>query len=289
MKTELKKVNMLNDSMFKAVFRSIEARRMVASFLNGITGIPVNDLINADYQGGELSKKNIKEKGKTSDIIIKIEDNKQIILECNQQKTDELFVKNTSYAFSIISETIPINAKASKNYPHVILVNIDDFNAFKTKRPILHFQIQDEEGHIESEIYNSFHLIIENAKNSHYNINKEVKKVSELLKMNNVDEMKEKFKGDDDYMAAIRKVEDLSTNPNFVGYYDIEEARRQDKEDMKNTGIRIGMERGIKQGENKRNIAIARNLRAMNMKTEDISKATGLSVKEIENILKEKA
>jgi hypothetical protein len=52
-------------------------------------------------------------------------------------------------------------------------------------------------------------------------------------------------------MAAIRKVEDLSTNPNFVGYYDIEEARRQDKEDMKNTGIRIGMERGIKKGKKK--------------------------------------
>jgi hypothetical protein len=70
--------------------------------------------------------------------------------------------------------------------------------------------------------------------------------------------MKEKFKGDDDYMAAIRKVEDLSTDPDFIGYYDIEQAKRQDLEDMKKTGIRIGMERGITQGENKRNIEIAK-------------------------------
>jgi predicted nucleic-acid-binding Zn-ribbon protein len=154
MNTEVKKleeVNMLNDSMFKAVFRSIEARRMVASFLNGITGIPIKDLMNADYQGGELPKKNISEKGKTSDIIVKIENNRQIILECNQYKTDELYVKNTSYAFSIISEIIPIDAKASIDYPYVILVNIDNFNAFKTKRPILHFKLRDEEGHIENE------------------------------------------------------------------------------------------------------------------------------------------
>jgi predicted transposase/invertase (TIGR01784 family) len=86
-------------------------------------------------------------------------------------------------------------------------------------------------------------------------------------------------------MAAIRKVEDLSTNPNFVGYYDIEEARRQDKEDMKNTGIRIGMERGIKEGENQRNIAIAKKAVSMGLTLEDIVKLTSLSKKEIENIM----
>jgi hypothetical protein len=237
---KLDEVNMLNDSMFKALFRSIEARGMVANFLSGITGIPVKDLLNADYEGGELPKRNIKEKTKVSDIIVKIENNGKIILECNQYKTDVLFEKNSGYAFSILSETIPIGLKSSEEYPYIILVNIDNFNYFKTERPVLHFKLRDEEGHIENELYNSFHLIIENAKDSHYNINKEVKKVSELLKMTKVTEMKKKFKGDNDYMAAIRKVEDLSTDPNFVGYYDVEEARRQDKEDMKNTGIRIG-------------------------------------------------
>lgn len=100
--------------------------------------------------------------------------------------------------------------------------------------------------------------------------------------MKNITEMKEKFKGDDDYMAAIRKVEDLSTDPDFIGYYDIEEAKRQDLEDMKKTGIRIGME----QGENKRNIEIAKELLKRDMDLKDISAITKLSIKEIENIKK---
>jgi predicted transposase/invertase (TIGR01784 family) len=263
--------------MFKALFRSVEAREMVSKFLNAITGIPVRDLMNASYQGGELPKKNIKEKGKTSDIIIRIENDKHIILECNQYYSDNIFEKNTSYLFSIASEKIKINAK---KYPLVILVNIDNFNFYKTTKPILHFMARDEEGIIEHDLYNSFHLILENVVNTKYNIDTEIKKVSELLKMTEINEMKEKFKGDESYMAAIRKVEDLSTDPNFIGYYDIEEARRQDLEDMKNTGIRIGIE----QGETNKQIEIAKNLLNMNLSVEQIQKATGLTKEEIDTL-----
>jgi predicted transposase/invertase (TIGR01784 family) len=90
-------------------------------------------------------------------------------------------------------------------------------------------------------------------------------------------------------MAAIRKVEDLSTDPNFIGYYDIEEARRQDLEDMKNTGIRIGMERGvekgIEQGVEQNKIEIAKNLLNMNLSIEQIKEATGLEIDEIKSLM----
>jgi predicted transposase/invertase (TIGR01784 family) len=281
-KTSLQNVNLLNDAMFKALFRSVEAREMVSKFLNAITGIPVNDLMNASYQGGELPKKNIKEKGKTSDIIIRIENDKHIILECNQHYSDNIFKKNTSYLFSIASEKIKINEKI---YPQVILVNIDNFNIYETKKPILHFMLRDKEGIIEHNLYNSFHIILENIGNTKYNIDTEIKKVSELLKMTQIREMKEKFKGDESYMAAIRKVEDLSTDPNFIGYYDIEEARRQDLEDMKNTGIRIGMEKGIEQGIEQRNIDIAKKMINENEPIEKIMNYTSLSKEELENLM----
>ncbi len=37
------------------------------------------------------------------------------------------------------------------------------------------------------------------------------------------------------YMAAIRRVEDLSRDPRFVGYYDIEEANRQARIEFEQT------------------------------------------------------
>jgi predicted transposase/invertase (TIGR01784 family) len=81
-------------------------------------------------------------------------------------------------------------------------------------------------------------------------------------------------------MAAIRKVEDLSTDPNFIGYYDIEEARRQDLEDMKNTGIRIGMEKG----EVNKQIEIAKKMINENEPIEKIMNYTSLSKEEIEKL-----
>ena len=281
MNVKLKSINMLNDALFKSLFRSIEAREMVSNFLSELTGIKKEILMNADYQGGELPKKKLKEKGKQSDIIIKIEHDNRIILEMNQYKTDFIFEKNVSYAFSIASETI---MSGSKKYPYVIMISFDNFNKFKSKYPILNFKLRDEYGNIESEQYQSIHLILENIVNNEYTISKETKKLISLLKKTTIEEMEKEFKGDDTYMACIRKGEDLSTDPDFVGYYDIEEARKQENWEFKQTGIRIGKEEGKKEGERNKQIEIAKNLFSMDMKIEDISKATGLSIEELKNI-----
>ena len=274
---KLKNINMLNDAMFKALFRSIEAREMVSNFLSELTGIDKEILMNADYQGGELIKKKLDEKGKTSDIIIKIDRHNKIILEMNQYLTDYIFEKNVSYVFSIASETI---LSGSKNYPNVIMISFDNFNKYKTDKPILEFKLRDQYGNIETNQYHSIHLIIENIINSKYNINKETKKLISLLKKKTVNEMEKEFKGDDTYMAAIRKVEDLSTDPDFVGYYDIEEARKQENWEFKQTGIREGFEQGVKE----KQIEIAKNLLSLDIDIEDISVATGLSIEEINNL-----
>lgn len=270
------KISLLNDYAFKSLFRSIEAREMVATFLSAITGIEKQLLMEADYQGGELPKKNTREKAKTSDIIVKIKKDNKLVLEMNQFKSSNIFEKNANYVFSILTETMEIK---QKDYPKVILINIDNFNAFQTDKPILDFKLRDEEGHIETNQYHSIHLVLENVVNLKYNIHEEIKKTVELLTTNTLEEMKDKFKGDGIYMAAIRKVEDLSKDPNFVGYYDVEEARRQELEDMYDTGVSEGIE------QNK--IEIAKQLLALGtISIEDISKATGLSISKIEELQK---
>ena len=268
---------MLNDAMFKALFRSVEARRVVASFLSSLTGIDESLLIEAEYQGGELPKKILKEKGKTSDIIIKIDDGNKLILEMNQDFTDKIFEKNTSYAFSIASETV---LSGTKKYPKVILINFDNFNYFKTDEAILNFKLRDEYGHIETNQYHSIHLVLENIVNLKYNKDSEVSRLIKLLTTDSIEKMEEEFKGDERYMACVRKVEELSTDPNFVGYYDIEEAIRQDIEDATESGLRIGREEGTE----KSRIEIAKNLLSLNINIEDISKATSLSLNEIEQL-----
>ncbi len=188
----------------------------------------------------------------------------------NQYPNNHIFEKNTSYAFSVISESIPIS---TKRYPTVILINLDYFNKYQTKKSILHFKLRDEEGTIETEMYDSYHLILENIVNEKYNKDSEIQKVVKLLMSKKIEEMIDQFKGDEKYMAAIRKVEDLSKDPNFVGYYDKEEAHKWDLEDMRETGYDEGVR--------KRSIEIAQAMLKNREPIDKILKYTNLTVEEI--------
>ena len=43
-------------------------------------------------------------------------------------------------------------------------------NRFHTEKPILIFNIRDEDGHVETELYTSVHLVLENFNNPKYTI-----------------------------------------------------------------------------------------------------------------------
>jgi len=80
------KINLYNDKLFKAFFTSIEARGMVSSFLSAITGIDKEKFINATYIGGLEEPINVnKEKGKRTDIIVKVDNYNRIIVEMNSK------------------------------------------------------------------------------------------------------------------------------------------------------------------------------------------------------------
>ena len=212
-----KEINLLNDAMFKALFRSEEARDIIANVISILLGIDKEKLIYAEYNSGELVKNKLFEKGKVCDIIIKIDNDNKIILEMNGSLNNNIFDKNATYSFTIINEGI--RKEGNKYiYPNVVLINFDAFNKFKTDKGILDFRIRDEEGHIETPIYRSIHLMLENLVNKEYN--KDIKKLAEFLSIKDIDTLRKTYEGDKNYMACIRRVEELSTDPDFVGYYD---------------------------------------------------------------------
>ncbi len=174
-----KEINLQNDCLFKAFMTNPNSREMVSSVISELTGIDKKLLLNATYIGGEeIAKKNMQEKKQATDMTIRINDHMQIIVEMNQFYTQDIFDKSSLYAMSRIVET----TKPKKMYGGIILINIDNFNLFETKKPIIEFYIQDEEGHIETKSYKSIHIILENCKESTYNVGKEIKKFAEFLK-----------------------------------------------------------------------------------------------------------
>ena len=89
-------------------------------------------------------------------------------------------------------------------------------------------------------------------------------------------------------MACIRRVEELSTDPDFVGYYDLEEAHKQDLSDSYETGYDDGMNKGKEagkiEGKKEEKLEIAKVMLSKNICVKDISDITGLSIEEIEKL-----
>jgi len=291
---KLDKIDILNDACFKSLFRSVEARGMFARFLSAVTGISKEDLLNAEYIGGELPKERLTERGKIADIIVKVKNSQQIIIEMNKYKSPYIFEKNTSYAYSVINE---YTKRGIKKYPTTILINIDNFNAFNTDAPILYFKLRDQYGNEEHQLYNSIHIILENFKNPKYNIGKEITKYLEFITAQEFSDIENISEGDEDYMAAFRKVEDLSTDPEFIGYYDYEEAHKDDIEMAEyfgyengvkqgiEQGTKLGIEQGTKLGLEQRNKEMVISMKEKGLSLEMIADISNLSIEEVETIL----
>ena len=241
-------INMYNDILFKYFIRCEETRPVVAEFLSKVTGISKEDLMNADYLGGvEHKTEKNKEKVKISDIIVKVDDFNRIVIEMNQTYTPSIFNKNTSYAFSVVSSSMKKGKKYKKN--KVLLVNIDKFNHFKTKRPILNFKLKDEENHIENEMYNSYHIIVDNFTKRNYNkIEKEIVKFIRFLNHTSIEEMKKDYEGDIDYMAGIVSLEDYMKDIDKYGLlYDYKEETESMMEEKIEYEVELAKEQKVKE------------------------------------------
>ena len=141
-------------------------------------------------------------------------------------------------------------------YKKVFLVNIDNFNHFKVKEPVIPFGTKYEELE-EHDLYTSYHVILENITNTNYNIDKEVRKFGEFLGLKlSIEELKEKYREDGKYMNIARKAEKFMRDNNLVQYNDLEASHQYEIKDSYDTGKNEGRSEGLKT----RSFEIAKNL-----------------------------
>ena len=230
----------------------------------------------------------------TSDILVKVNSSVVLILEMNYQSTVNLFSKNTTYAFGVLLE---LTKPKQERYPKVYLINFNGFSPFHTKKEIIYFKMRNENGETEeTDLLESIHINLVNIQKRGYNVSKRIKKFVNFLLTERLEELVKKYGKDEEYMAMVRTVEQLYTDPKYIGYYDVAEAERQEKEDIyltgalngeakgRASGLQEGRASGIKEGKAIRDEEIARNLKTLNVPLSMIEKATGLSIREINKL-----
>lgn len=137
---------------------------------------------------------------------------------------------------------------------------------------------QDSDGNVEDYGLEKYKIDLEYIENKYYN-NDELtrrEKIFLMFKESNREKLKEISKGDKIMDKIYKRLDKLSEDEALSLLYDEKEREEEKKQAEIEYAEEHGLNKGIKQ--------TAKNLLLMNMKVEDISKATGLSIEEINNL-----
>ena len=141
----------------------------------------------------------------------------------------------------------------------------------------------DEKGkYVLDEKFTNYHINMEKVRKIDYN-KKEISKFEKIL-MILQEESKEKLrkisKGDKELVEMVKKIEEMSYDPEVIGLYDKE---RMDKL-VHDIDVKYAKEDGIEQGSKQEKIAIAKNMVKDKVPTNTIIKYTNLTKQEIESL-----
>ncbi len=169
----------------------------------------------------------------------------------------------------------------------MILININNFNRHQVKVPIQVFQLKDQLGNIDQDVgVKIYDVILENLVDPRYNDNIVLEKFGKFFKTDNLEELKEISKGDEELMSAFAKINTLTKGEDGAYYYDYDADREEDlfyaREEAREEGHREGHKEGRKEGMQ----LLIQNMLESGMNNQEISKITKMSIKEIQNLLK---
>ena len=272
-----------NDRAFKEVFLNPNNSDLLKALLEFILKIKIDKL---EIKKTELLSGNVNIKDKRVDAIVHT-GNKKIEIEINSQNKDYLHTRSTAYICNIYQS----NASVGDTYNEdtdIIQVNLT-WGLGRNNEEMKIFKIMNEKGELYVKNFIIYEINMDYYDKIWYSKNEDEIKKNQYMIMLDLDkkELKSmpKDKIVDKYITNVTIVND---DPEFQKYMSEEEDKKKIQNSLlseaKESGYISGISDGISEGENKKSIEIAKNLLSMNMPLEDISKATGLSIEEINKI-----
>lgn len=288
---KLRFIDLKSDTTFKYLYKNEKTRVWFHRIIKEKFGL---DLSTYKIVDNELNTGN---NVKDYRIDINLEKgNTAVIIEMNKDYYDFLETKSYQYLFRTAGRRFLSGEDYENTQTKLILFN--NFRNEKIKElktgnyifmdPLTGLVIEDIE---------SYEIYLPNFKNSCYD-SSEVDVSLSLFSAKSYDNMRELTSNPLD-LLIIEELERLAMDESFLFEYDREIVRKKTENSIRkesyNNGVMDGMEKGIKQGmkqgveqgEKNKQIEIARNLLKTDLSLKQISKATTLSEKEIEEIANE--
>ena len=272
-----------NDRAFKEVFLNPDNSDLLKALLEFILKIKIDKL---EIKKTELLSGNVNIKDKRVDAIVHT-GNKKIEIEINSQNKDYLHTRSTAYICNIYQS----NASVGDTYNEdtdIIQVNLT-WGLGRNNDEMKIYKIMNEKGELYVKNFIIYEINMDYYDKIWYSKNEDEIKKNQYMIMLDLDkkELKSmpKDKIVDKYITNVTIVND---DPEFQKYMSEEEDKKKIQNSLlseaKEEGISQGISQGYTSGINDGIKQTAKNLLLMNMPIEDISKATGLSIEEINKL-----
>mgnify|MGYP003293334975 CR=1 FL=1 len=275
-KIDLDNITGLSDTMFKAIMSTNED--ILVKILNSIFS---NNIKNIKYLNGELPISEFIEKGRRLDLYIE-EDESIIDIEVTNNYNITMIDRNLGFLSKMYTSTVEKGDDYTLYKPTKTINLIGNKSNEKMK---LICSYTDQFGDIISNKLIYCEIYIQNFIELWYNKNEdEINKYKYLIMLGLNKKELNRFNleyGDEivsEYTNAFNKI---LVDESFLPLFDKEEDERR----IKNTIRKISFEDGKEDGKQQRNIEIAKNLLNNNVDIEIISKSTGLTIDEINNLM----
>ena len=275
-----------NDRAFKEVFLNPNNIDLLKALLEFILKIKIDKL---EIKKTELLSGNVNIKDKRVDALV-YTGNKKIDIEINSQYEKYLNPRNTAY----ICNTYQSHTLIGKEYNQqtdIVQVNLT-WGLGAEEDIMTKYMIMNENGKLFVKNFIIYEINMDYYNKLFCKNEDEIKKNLYVIMLDlDKKELKNmpKDKIVDKYITNVTIVND---DPEFQKYMSEEEDKRKIQNSLlseaKEEGISQGIEQGYTSGISDGIKQTAKNLLSMNMTLEDISKATGLSVEEINKLKNEK-
>lgn len=268
---EGKVVPLSNDLVFKNVVKNVVNRDFLAKIINLVTGIDYNYLFkNMIIIDPDIPDKSIYMHHNEQDVIVTL-DNKFINIEMSNNKaTNKRKNEITSHRYA--SSMYEKGSDYSKSYIFYQIA-IENYNIFKNKDLVIEVGLTDlKNGELETEEFRKFHVNLKNIPNKCYNELSERERYFKLFLIDDIEELDKISMGDNIMKKVVETVKSLSSDPMFM--------TELEKQKLDEYCSKVAISEAKKENQ----IEIAKRLLNEKIDISIISKATGLSVDEINNL-----
>ncbi|WP_252229718.1 Rpn family recombination-promoting nuclease/putative transposase [Clostridium sp. ZBS15] len=269
------------DFVFKNIFGSEKNPQILISFLNA-TLKPVEKISKVEIKGVDIEKHFIEDKYSRLDIKA-ITDKNEIINVEIQLKNEHNMIKRSMYYLSKMYEEQLAEGEDYSKLERTVCINILNFKYLKTDKFHTGYRLKEIESNEELTDIIEMHFI-EIPKLQDDSDEKDMLVAwTEFLK----DPESEKVRNLEMSIKEIREAKDelikMSNNSKQREIYEMRAKILKDKVSALNKARQEGIEQGIKEGQYKEKINIAKNLLDV-LDNETIAIKTGLTIDEIQKL-----